>query len=282
MKRFLTPLLFLGAITLCQATSLEDLAFNLNKKIKENAPVKELNTLIKQGAPLNEGSIFPPLYIASGHNNLPAVKLLLDNGAKVDYSTNFTGTALNVAAHKGHIDIIKLLLSVGADPCIKNSLKHTSLSLAQASKHTQAYKIMAASKKGKICLDKIKREKELASLVEKNSTKDFDKSYKAAKQKAIRENKYLVIYFSAQWCPPCKILKKELWNNSEYMKFFNKKAVLFTVDLTDSQDNALVVGNEYNVKIKSIPTILVINNEDKVIFEKKGLIKGHKLLQELK
>ncbi len=282
MRHFLLPILLLGSLSLLQAQDQEELAFSLNKKIKENASIQEIKKIIKKGAPLNEGSIFPPLYVASGHNNVPAVKLLLEQGAKVDYTSNFTGTALNVAAHKGNIEVIKLLLAAKADPCIKNSLKNNSFDLAQASKHTEAYKLMASSQQGKICLEKIKREKELALLIEKKSSKSFEQTYKEAKQKAKKENKYLVIYFSANWCPPCKIMKKELWENSEYMKFFNQKAVLLTVDLTKSQENAIRVGNDYNVTIKSIPTLLVVDKQNNIIFEKKGLIKGHKLLNKLK
>ncbi len=76
--------------------------------------------LIRQGANVNVkpdyDEYMPPLIWASRCNQVAAAKLLLDNGANVDITTNSGSTALIWAAFYGNTDVVKLLLAKGANP----------------------------------------------------------------------------------------------------------------------------------------------------------------------
>jgi len=60
------------------------------------------------------------LQIAANKNQLGVVKLLVENGANLNYKHPLTKmTALSLAAVDGWTDVVKYLLSKGADPNIK-------------------------------------------------------------------------------------------------------------------------------------------------------------------
>jgi len=65
---------------------------------------------------------YTPLMLASQNGSTETVKLLLENGAKVNVETRNGTTALHVASQNGHTEIVKLLFEAGAkvNVAIKN------------------------------------------------------------------------------------------------------------------------------------------------------------------
>mmetsp|Transcript_38568 Transcript_38568/g.43047 ORF Transcript_38568/g.43047 Transcript_38568/m.43047 type:complete len:139 (+) Transcript_38568:64-480(+) len=74
-----------------------------------------------------------------------------------------------------------------------------------------------------------------------------------ASEKFIRTNEKAILYFTATWCPPCKMIKPVYKSLSE--KYPN---VSFgKIDIDDNHDSAM------KHKISSVPTFVFFNGEEK-------------------
>ena len=145
---------------------------------------------IRAGADINficdSGDLeYFPLLIATHHVNLKMVKLLLDNGAKVDFtaSSGFTSlmdtavngqpeiakvlieykanvnavdadgwTALMCAAKFNQLEMVKLLIKNGADVNLKDKTNKTALMYAEENKNTAIIKALKAAGAGELRL----------------------------------------------------------------------------------------------------------------------------------
>ena len=80
--------------------------------------MQALDALLKQHADVNERGTggYTALIIAAASGNLPAVKKLLEAGAKMEIKSEdgWEMTALVAAVHEGHSDVAELLISKGA------------------------------------------------------------------------------------------------------------------------------------------------------------------------
>ncbi|WP_340163347.1 ankyrin repeat domain-containing protein [Commensalibacter communis] len=70
------------------------------------------------------------LILACYHNQLEAVKLLLEKGADPNIVDNKGATALTGVAFKGYIPIAQLLIKAGANVDAENNLRRTALMFA--------------------------------------------------------------------------------------------------------------------------------------------------------
>ena len=81
----------------------------------------------------------------------------------------------------------------------------------------------------------------------------------------------IVMFFTATWCGPCKMYKKEL-AKPEVQAALKK----FPVSYIDV-DTDKVVANHYNVS--SMPTTVLVDDDGKEIARKVGIIKSGELIQ---
>jgi thiol:disulfide interchange protein len=86
---------------------------------------------------------------------------------------------------------------------------------------------------------------------------DFD----AALAEARRDGKYLLVDFSADWCPPCIAMKHDVWPDPEVARALANGYVPLLID-TDKNG---VVPERYGVT--GIPTVLVLDDTGKVLRE---------------
>ncbi len=98
--------------------------------------------------------------------------------------------------------------------------------------------------------------------------------FEAAKEEAKSSNKTILMYFTgSDWCAPCKMLKKDFWENPEFLKQANDFVLLevdipFRVDIV-SEDQLKAnksLQAKYN-KDKSFPTLVALTNKGKAIAE---------------
>ncbi|MCP4976932.1 MAG: thioredoxin family protein [Maribacter sp.] len=102
---------------------------------------------------------------------------------------------------------------------------------------------------------------------------DYDKALK----EATKESKNVLVYFTgSDWCPPCKMLKTDLFDSQEF-KAISKDYVLLYVDVPRNSDlltpeqmahNKEVMG-KYNKK-GVFPLLKIVNGKGNALDEYSG------------
>tara|TARA_R110000765_G_scaffold153181_1_gene256055 strand:+ start:611 stop:1099 length:489 start_codon:yes stop_codon:yes gene_type:complete len=104
-------------------------------------------------------------------------------------------------------------------------------------------------------------------------------TYKEALMKSKKEKKPVLIYFTgSDWCGPCKILDKDLFNTIRFKDLADKSLILLEVDIPRRLDiispekmfENMSIQEKYNVK--SFPTLMIVNHRGKKLAEKKGYV----------
>ena len=107
---------------------------------------------------------------------------------------------------------------------------------------------------------------------------------KNAVAKAKSENKIIMVDFWAEWCGNCIEMDKTAWINKEIIEFVDKEIVPVKIDFTD-------VSSEFSKKymkmfekysVNNPPMILFIDQDGKVIANKRGLVEPERMLRKLK
>lgn len=102
---------------------------------------------------------------------------------------------------------------------------------------------------------------------------DYDKAMKVAE----KESKNVLVYFTgSDWCPPCKMLKTDLFDSAEF-KALSEEYVLLYVDMPRNRDllsteqmahNKEVMG-KYNKK-GVFPLLKIVNAKGNALDEYSG------------
>ena len=79
--------------------------------------------------------------------------------------------------------------------------------------------------------------------------------FEMAKNKAQKENKLLMLKFSAQWCLPCKFMDKTVFEDKDLNTYMSERVIAIQVDI--DQFTGMDLKEIYKVKI--IPTIIFIH-----------------------
>jgi thiol:disulfide interchange protein len=93
----------------------------------------------------------------------------------------------------------------------------------------------------------------------------FSSKLSDALAKAQAENKPVVAVFSAVWCPPCQMMKKQVYPSAE-VKEYHDKFVWVYID-TDEKSNA-ADGKKF--KVEGIPHIEFLSKEGKSLDQQVG------------
>jgi thioredoxin-related protein len=96
--------------------------------------------------------------------------------------------------------------------------------------------------------------------------------FEAVKQQAQKENKVVLMDFTgSDWCPPCKALKKNVFNSADFAKFAEQKLVLMELDFPNDKSKLtkeIEASNEKmskKFKITGYPTIIVLDRTGKEV-----------------
>ncbi len=199
-----------------------------------------LRLLLKNGADVNRKSRakeFTPLHYATSMNNLPVVKILVKNGADVNEVDKDKATPLHYAASNGFYKIAQYLKKNGAD-------------------------INKTDKKGKRPVDwaKAKKQKRVAGLLEKKTTKKIvkklvktKKKKTIAKKKVKKKRKKRTTKVKRKKKSKSKKVKKKTRKKSKSKKSKKKKAKKKKKKKQDEEDTLPVRSNPIPAKDCSTP-----------------------------
>lgn len=90
------------------------------------------------------------------------------------------------------------------------------------------------------------------------------------------ENKPVLLWCYATWCPHCKTMKAEVFTNNEVADYFNKTFICVSQDMEKEE------GIDLNKKLKitSFPTFVFYNSDGTTIYRVEGELKSEAFIQE--
>ncbi|RJE73886.1 thioredoxin family protein [Reichenbachiella sp. MSK19-1] len=91
----------------------------------------------------------------------------------------------------------------------------------------------------------------------------WEASLVSAQQKAIEEQKLIIIDIDAEWCKPCKVMNKELWE-SEDMKAYSYQFIFVRLDFEKDR------GLTNRVGVSALPSVLVTDPIGNTIWSQQG------------
>lgn len=99
----------------------------------------------------------------------------------------------------------------------------------------------------------------------------------SAQKIADNSNKNIMVFFTAEWCSPCRIMKRQVFADNDIMKAIDAKVVPVEINIDDQNAEALV--KQYN--IGATPTTIFIDPQGKVIDYAVGKVEKSKFLEML-
>lgn len=83
---------------------------------------------------------------------------------------------------------------------------------------------------------------------------------KAAEQEAAKLKRPLLVFFSAEWCTPCKEMLARSFADPAVAETIARRFVPLLVDMTNDDEAAHSVAERY--KVRAMPTLLVVRGRD--------------------
>jgi thiol:disulfide interchange protein len=96
----------------------------------------------------------------------------------------------------------------------------------------------------------------------KGWTTDLEKALEQAK----KENKSVLVEFTgSDWCPPCKMMRKEVFSKDEFVEGASKKYILVELDFPNGDEEVKKKNEPYaeKYKIDAFPTVVLLDSEGK-------------------
>lgn len=113
----------------------------------------------------------------------------------------------------------------------------------------------------------------LGSAQDKGTHFEHGLSWQQAKEKAKKENKYLLVDCFTTWCGPCKYMSSTIFPQEKMGDFFNKNFVNVKVQFDKTKDDNEEVKNWYadaesmskEFSVKAYPTFLIFSPQGELV-----------------
>ncbi len=96
--------------------------------------------------------------------------------------------------------------------------------------------------------------------------KGWSEDLAKALEQAKKENKPVLVEFTgSDWCPPCKMMRKEVFSKTEFVDAASKKFILVEIDMPRG-DKEVAEKNQPLVekyKVDGYPTVLLLDSAGK-------------------
>lgn len=96
--------------------------------------------------------------------------------------------------------------------------------------------------------------------------------YAAALQEAAKEDRLVLLYFFADWCPPCIKMKDNVWPENRVERIVKSSFVPVLIDLSDNNKQSPQSRLADQFKIENIPTMLILDADGSVLDQRGQLL----------
>lgn len=108
--------------------------------------------------------------------------------------------------------------------------------------------------------------------------KPSDLTYKEALVQSKKENKPIFIMLYATWCPHCNVMKATVFNDPKVIAFLDQNFISVWKDI--EKENGMRLKEQYQTS--GLPTFLIINSSETVLYRFKGEFKTDAFIFEAK
>ncbi|WP_404309843.1 thioredoxin family protein [Neorhodopirellula lusitana] len=96
----------------------------------------------------------------------------------------------------------------------------------------------------------------------------WENDYASAKQQAAKADKPILLYFTANWCVPCRVMKRQVWADSQVKELVNAEFVPVAIDVSDPENAEVMAA----YAIQGPPVTIVCDSQGKVLDWRAGRI----------
>ena len=92
--------------------------------------------------------------------------------------------------------------------------------------------------------------------------KGWSEDLSKALEQAKKENKPVLVEFTgSDWCPPCKMMRKEVFSKSEFVDAASKKFILVEIDMPRGNEEVAKKNRPLveKYKVDGYPTVLLLD-----------------------
>jgi thioredoxin 1 len=86
-------------------------------------------------------------------------------------------------------------------------------------------------------------------------------NYTTAHQQAVESDKPIILFFTAKWCSPCRIMKRNVWADEQVMNTVNSAFIPVTIEVDDPVSAAAL--SRYRIGVT--PTTIITDPQGKVL-----------------
>ncbi len=99
----------------------------------------------------------------------------------------------------------------------------------------------------------------IAAAFSQSDASVWHEDLNSAMAEAIATDRPMLVHFTADWCPPCRMMKKNVFSDDSVQTLIERDFVLVRIDLTDRMGPNTLIAQECGVT--SIPAIHVFSSE---------------------
>ena len=90
-------------------------------------------------------------------------------------------------------------------------------------------------------------------------------------------HKPVLVNFTAEWCPPCQDMKREVYSRVSVKDAIESQVIAVKIDLTDPSANSKSLAMWYRVEF--LPTIIIVDADGKELSRREGFLSEAQMLE---